>query len=198
MFGFTAKVSTSNASISSEKIQEILKVVEEICQGNFEARNRDISPIDGDERQLCLKINEMIDRADAYVRESTACLGYITENKYFRRIAEHGMLGAYGNAARSIKAAADGIEAKMNKFAEMVDAVASASQELNASTQSLGETANQTSQQSATVSAAAEEAGTNTQTVAAAVEQLNASIQEIHRQVTDSTNIAREAAEEAE
>jgi len=198
MFGKNEKKVAFNDSVSPAKIEEILNVVDEICKGNFEARIKNVPTAIGQERQLCLKINEMIDRSDAYVRESTACLSFISENMYFRRIAEHGMLGAYGNAAGSINTAADGVELKMNKFAEMVDSIASASQELNASTQSLGQTATQTSEQSATVSAAAEEAGVNTQTVASAAEQLNASIQEINRQVSESAKIAVETAAEAD
>ena len=103
-------------SVSAEKIQEILNVVDDICQGKFESRIKNITTDDGTERALCMKINEMIDRADAYVRESTACLGFISQNQYFRRIAQHGMLGAYGEAAKEINLAADGVEIKMPRF----------------------------------------------------------------------------------
>lgn len=51
-------------SVSADKIQEILNVVDDICQGNFESRITNIATEDGAERTLCLKINEMIDRAD--------------------------------------------------------------------------------------------------------------------------------------
>lgn len=185
-------------SVSAEKIQEILNVVDDICKGGFESRIKNITTGDGVERALCLKINEMIDRADAYVRESTACLEFISQNQYFRRIAQHGMLGAYGEAAKAINSAADGVENKMKTFAEMVNAITSASTELNASAQSMGEAASNASEKTATVASAAEEAGTNTQTVAASAEELNASIQEINRQVSQSASIAGEAVVEAE
>lgn len=197
MFGRSNAKVVSGNGVRPERIHEILGVADAVCKGNFEARITGIPTAEGAERELCLRINEMIDRADAYVRESTACLAFISRNEYFRRIAEHGMLGAYGNAARAINAAADGVETKMNKFAEMVDTIASASQELSANAQSLGNTANMTSERAAAVSEAAEEAGSNTQTVASAAEELNASIQEINRQVSQSTTMAAEAVEEA-
>jgi methyl-accepting chemotaxis protein len=176
---------SENGLIRPEKIQEIIAVTDEICHGNFEARIRDIATADGPERELCLKINEMIDRADAFVRESAACLGFIARNQYFRRIAEHGMLGAYGNAARSINAAADSIEQKMTSFASMVDAITTASQGLNRSAETLDQTANQTSDRATAVSMAAED-------------ELNASIQEINNQVVNSAAMARDAAAEAD
>ncbi len=198
MFGKSSKPTVVLSVVRPERIDEILSVVDMVCQGDFEARIMNEPVEEGAERQLCLKINEMIDRADAYVRESTACLGFITENQYFRRIAEHGMLGAYGEASRAINAAADGIEIKMKKFAEMVETINSAAAKLNASALSLGDTANLTKEKATTVSAAAEEAGSNTQTVASAAEELNASIQEINRQVAQSTSMAADAVAEAE
>lgn len=200
MFGKKNKnnLATASDSVSADKVQEILSVVEDICQGNFESRVKNITADSGAERQLCLKVNELIDRADAYVRESTACLGFISKNQYFRRIAQHGMLGAYGTAAKEINAAADGVETKMNKFGEMVNGITAASTELNASAQSMGETAKNASDQATTVASAAEQAGVNTQTVAASAEQLNASIQEINQQVSQSASMAGEAVVEAE
>ena len=197
MFGRNNKV-TGGTAVRPEKIDEILRVADDICQGNFESRIKEIPQEEGVERDLCLKINEMIDRSDAYVRESTACLGFIAQNQYFRRIAEHGMLGAYGEASRAINAAADGVEIKMTKFGEMVGTITEASQKLDTSAHALGESASHASERSTSVSAAAEEAGVNTQTVAASVEQLNASIKEINQQVTHSAGLAREAVDGSE
>lgn len=198
MFARRSKQTGPQIHVHPERIAQILSVADEICKGNFEARLKDVPVTDGLERQLCLKINEMIDRSDAYVRESTACLGFIAQNQYFRRIAEQGMLGAYGHATREINAAADGIEGKMNTFREMVSTISSASQELNTNAESLGDTAHETRERATTVSAAAVQAGANTQTVASAAEELNASIQEIGRQVSRSTEAAAEAVAETE
>ena len=63
----------------NDALYALADVADSICHGNFEARIKNIPTTDGAERTLCLKINEMIDRTDAYVRESTACLGFIAK-----------------------------------------------------------------------------------------------------------------------
>ncbi|WP_020591618.1 methyl-accepting chemotaxis protein [Kiloniella laminariae] len=185
-------------AIRPEVLEQVLQVCEAICQGNFEARILDITPEDNVERKLCTRINEMIDRTDAYVRESTACLGFISKNQYFRRIAVHGMVGSFGEAAQQINAAADGVENKMKTFGEMVDAIASISSQLNNSAQSMNRTASEAAERTVTVAAGAEEAGVNTQTVASAADQLNSSIKEINQQVSHSSTMATNAFTEAE
>ena len=187
----------SPAAISQEKVDQILQVCQAICQGDFEARINNISPDDGVERELCLRINEMIDRTDAYVRESTACLGFMVNNQYFRRIAEHGMVGNFKDAVIKINAAADGIQVKTEKFSEIVDTISGVSTELNASALTMNHTASTASDRSTAVATVAKEAGANTQTVAAAADQLNASIQEINIQVSNSSTMAKDAATEA-
>ena len=81
---------------------------------------------------------------------------------------------------------------------EVVDAVASASNELDTTAQTMSATAEETSQQAATVAAASEEASTNVQTVSSATEELTASVTEINTQVSESARIAATAVDEAE
>ena len=81
---------------------------------------------------------------------------------------------------------------------EVVDALTSASVELEASARQLHNTADHTNEQSAVVASASEQATTNTQTVSAAAEELALSIQEITRQVTQSTRVADEASASAQ
>ncbi|MGX9426633.1 MULTISPECIES: globin-coupled sensor protein [Bradyrhizobium] len=75
----------------------------------------------------------------------------------------------------------------------VVDIVASASTELQASAQSLQGATDRTSAKSGLVTVASREATTNVNAVAAAVEQLTGSIREIGERVTDSARIATEA-----
>jgi methyl-accepting chemotaxis protein len=80
----------------------------------------------------------------------------------------------------------------------IVDAVSSASTELEASASTLTTTAETTQQLSSTVAAASEEASTNVQTVAAATEEMTTSVNEIARQVQESSRIANEAVQQAQ
>lgn len=188
---------SSETPVSAERLQQIIDVAEKIVHGEFENRIMNIPVEDGLERNLCVKISEMIDRADAYVRESTACLGFIADNQYFRRIAPEGLSGAYGFAADKINGAADGIEQKTQKFTEAVQSISSASVQLNSSAELMGQTVSQASEKTSAVAAAAEEAGSNTQTVASAAEELNSSIQEINRQVTHSAEMSANAVDQS-
>jgi methyl-accepting chemotaxis protein len=96
--------------------------------------------------------------------------------------------------------------ATMNKMADdfqssvggIVESVASASNQMETTAQSMSATAEETSQQSTAVAAAAEQAAANVQTVASAAEELSSSISEISRQVSQSSQIASNAVHDAE
>ncbi len=75
--------------------------------------------------------------------------------------------------------------------------VSSASQQMEASAQSMQAAAEETNVQSTAVAAASEQASTNVQTVAAATEELSSSIQEISRQVAQSSRVVTQAVKEA-
>ncbi len=94
----------------------------------------------------------------------------------------------------------------MNKMADdfqasvggVVQAVSSASTQLQSSAQTMSTISEETSTQATTVAAASEEASSNVQTVASAAEELTSSIGEISRQVAQSTEIADSAVTAAE
>ena len=79
----------------------------------------------------------------------------------------------------------------------MVEAVSAASTEMLGSSEAMAATAEETSRQSGVVAAASEQATVNVQTVSSAAEQLSFSIDEIGRQVAQSSGIAEGAVEEA-
>ena len=72
-------------SNNSDAIRKALAVCKAVADGDFEARVIGISE-KGEAGDLLHAINRMIDRTDAYVRESQACLEYVRDNKYYRRI----------------------------------------------------------------------------------------------------------------
>jgi methyl-accepting chemotaxis protein len=89
---------------------------------------------------------------------------------------------------------ADDFEASIKS---VVDAVSSASTELQSSAKTMSATAEQTNQQAAAVATASEEASANVQTLASATEQLSGSVAEIGRQVVESSKICGEAVSDA-
>ncbi|UZE48196.1 methyl-accepting chemotaxis protein [Rhodopseudomonas sp. P2A-2r] len=90
---------------------------------------------------------------------------------------------------------AEGFESAVG---EIVETVASASTELEASAATLTSTAERAEELTTLVAAASEEASTNVQSVASATEEMASSVNEISRQVQDSARIAGEAVEQAQ
>ena len=79
----------------------------------------------------------------------------------------------------------------------VLNIVAGASTELEATASSLSASAEQSTAQASTVAVAAEQTSANVQTVATATEELSASIAEIARQVAESARIANTASDKA-
>lgn len=95
--------------------------------------------------------------------------------------------------------AVDALIAQFEKTVlESLQTLAGASNELNATAQSMSSTAEQGRSKSTAVELVSKEASANVQTVAAATEELSASISEISRQVVESTSITGEAVIQAE
>ena len=101
--------------------------------------------------------------------------------------------------------AASGRKADMNKMANdfeaavglIVEAVSSASSQLEVSAGTLTTTAERAQQLTATVAAASEEASSNVQSVASATEEMASSVNEISRQVQASARMAADAVGQA-
>jgi methyl-accepting chemotaxis protein len=98
-----------------------------------------------------------------------------------------------------------GRKSDMNKMAndfeaavgQIVDAVSSASSQLEVSAGTLTATAERAQQLATTVSAASGEASTNVQSVASATEEMASSVTEISRQVQESARMANDAVDQA-
>jgi len=80
---------------------------------------------------------------------------------------------------------------------QIVEAVSTASKELETSAGSLASTAERAQELSSTVAASSEEASTNVQSVSAATEELSSSVGEIGKQIQETARIAGEAVQQA-
>jgi len=182
---------------SLRKATEVCKAV---ADGDFEARILNIDE-KGDAAELMHAINLLIDRCDAYLRESKACLDYVSKNKHFRLISEKGMVGSFGEAAKSINTAATSIKDKHNGFCslaetfemrmqDVVDTVSHSVSELNTASEETAASCASANEQSLIVAGGAKEASENMQGIAAATDELTSSIAEINRQVVTAADIA--------
>ncbi|WP_428641914.1 methyl-accepting chemotaxis protein [Roseibium sp.] len=84
------------------------------------------------------------------------------------------------------------------QISELTQTVMLQVQDLNAASGTLTAGADDTSEKSTAVAAASEEASSNVETVASAAEELMASVNEISRQMTQSTEIAAHAVDQAQ
>lgn len=193
---------------NSSPSAKALAVCEAVANGDFEQRIIGIDPKDR-HADLYNAINRMIDRADAYVRESTACLDYVAERKYFRRIAERGMVGGYATATKSFNNALQIMQDQVVGFSEtvgefkasmdsVVKTVTSAAAELETSAHTMQQTAKSTSDKASNVTSAVESTAENVQTMASAATHLADSVIEIERQVEQSTEVVTSAASQVE
>ena len=195
---------------SSEMKRAVRKasaVCKAVAAGDFEARIIDITET-GEVGEMLHAINLMIDRTDAYIRESKACLDYVSRKKYFRLISERGMVGAFGDAARSINAATRSIERCNEDFAQIatrfeteldsvVAHVTGAVDQLTATAEIVNSASEEANREATSATASAERASTNMQSVATTTDQLTSAIDEINRQVVHSAGLTVESADKA-
>ncbi len=111
------------------------------------------------------------------------------------------MVAAQETERKAKEVRAEKISARTANFDNVIKlvlgTVSSASQQMEASAQTMQAAAEETNVQSTAVAAASEQASNNVQTVAAATEELSSSIAEISRQVAESTRVVNQAVNEA-
>jgi methyl-accepting chemotaxis protein len=152
-------------------------VLGELCALAVQVHTSRLSP--GAAQQSTAKLLRAITQA-VMLDMDLAISVYIDENKasYDKKL---------GTLADSFQTSVRGV----------VDAVASAATEMQASANSMNGTADATSREALSAASAMRQTSANVQTVASATEQLSASISEIARRVEESSRIAREAADDA-
>ena len=190
-------------------LDRIAVTADAVRGGNFEARIAGVPPANGVARRAIQAVNDMIDVADAFVREAGASMQYVSENKYFRLILERGLLGQFRRQASAVNAATRAIDHKLTEFKALADRfevaaksvaekVADAASMLDMTAQGMAESANGASRQAVDVAGAAEQAASNVEGVASAAEQLSASVKEIATQVDRSTRVTGETVAKAQ
>lgn len=89
---------------------------ESLHHGDFDARL--VAPgAEGECKAVKDTFNDMVDVADAFVRESYLAMQAASEGRYYRKIRSEGMLGAYAHAVTGVNAGID----RMGEFAAMLE-----------------------------------------------------------------------------
>jgi len=192
--------------IVQKKIETAFADASEVCNalnaGDFERRILHIDET-GAIGDFSNRFNLFVDRADAFVRESAAAMQHVSHKKYFRKIVERGMTGAFLNGSQTINSAIDTMEKVHDLTVELgdtvknlVDLVKDKSEEIVDASTSTGSSVGKSTNKSIEVSEAADRVSENAQVVAGATQELEASIGDIGQQVSHLSTAANAAAEE--
>jgi methyl-accepting chemotaxis protein len=185
------------------EIGRIHEVCGKVAAGNLEVRLVGITER-GDVAEAQHALNDMIDRCDAFVRESAAAMQAVRANSYYRKIRPEGLAGALSSSATTINEAMTSIQGRIGAFFEetarfeqsikgIVDNVSSASTGMGATAGTMTDNASAALASATTVASASEEATVNMKTVAAAAAKLSDSARDVGEQVRLSADVARQA-----
>lgn len=202
----TPPKATNTSSVAEDEAHEIamaLAVLQEVKKGNFEVRILDIKST-GELGEMLHSINDVIDRSDAYIRESMACLEHASNGKYYREIIETSMQGSFLRAAKTVNASLHAMLEKVTGFTNVtntfetslktfVKSLADAATRLSSSSRTMQSISSDTLEQTNRVAAAAETSSCRVQTVASATVELTASIREISKQVSAASRLTQES-----
>ena len=193
---------------ASRNLRRVAELCTRASRGDLESRIlgvRDRGDIGG----LQTALNDMLDIVDAFVREASGSMAYVSQGKCFRKVLVRGLPGSFRQGATIINAATDAMDARVREVARMaqgfgtsMDGVAktlsAASGQLQATAQSMSATAEETSRQSTAVAAASEQASANVQTVAAGRSSSRRRSPRSHARSASPPRIMNEAVEQAE
>ncbi len=200
-FGFYRLLSCQNA------ILRAIRTADALGRGDFEVRDPTLAP-HGLPGRLTNAINDMADHIDAFVRESSAAMEAVRQNRYHRRILPHGMQGALLRASTTINDATDAIQARTKTFEastdsfaatinSIVEALVASSVSVSDVSERLGAAANATTEQATSVATSSRDASSNVERATDAARNLSDRARSIGVEVDRSANAARTAVERA-
>ncbi|MBR1289528.1 methyl-accepting chemotaxis protein [Bradyrhizobium ottawaense] len=177
-------------------VDEVADVCRKAARGDLEARilsERQAGRIGA----IQTSVNDMLDIADAFVREASASMDYASRGKYFRKILARGLPGSFRRSATVINAGTDSLGRRVVEIAglakqfgthldEVAGSLMSAATDLESDAGQMAAAAETTNRQTSGMRSASDQASNNVATVASAAEQLASSIAEISRQVAGS------------
>jgi methyl-accepting chemotaxis protein len=104
-------------------LREITRVAEAIHGGDFEERVRRLDGLDQDPELIAARnaFNGILDRTDAFIRESGASLAAAAHGRFHRAFLTTGMTGAFRSGARSINDARGGLAEANRVIARAAD-----------------------------------------------------------------------------
>jgi methyl-accepting chemotaxis protein len=191
-----AEASGGHDALYGAAIQEWLGAMTRAAEGDLEARAMAVAGTEemADVQALRSALNLLLDRTDAYVRESAASLEAASEGRYYRRFLLGGTQGVFRSGAVMINRASAsmaevnaGLEEQASRRLALADrleqTVAAVAEQMASASIELGATA-------ASLNQAAHVAGGKTESASATVKQMETTAREIQDVVGMISRIA--------
>jgi methyl-accepting chemotaxis protein len=181
-------------------LQEVTRETRALSEAGRDGRlttRADASRFEGAFREMVEGVNGMLDAVLAPVDEAARTLRRIEQHDLTARV-EGEYHGDHAAIKRSINAMADDLSRSMGEIARTATALAAASEQLTATSRTMGGNAGDTSSRALTASAASEQISANIDSVAAAAEEMSGSVREIARNASDAAGVATTAVKAAE
>lgn len=194
------------------RCQSELKKADQVCKqlarGDFSVRILNVRE-KGEVGELLLSINDMVDRMDAFIREATACMQAVSENRYYRKILPNGMQGALSLGSEIINRAISSVGHKMNRFVDVandvdhslgkvVGEVTRSVDDLKQTADNLEAAVHNANGRTEIAVGGAQDTALSVDTISSASEQMSMSIGEISQQVSKTSEIANRAVSDAQ
>ena len=160
-----------------------------------------------------LRINQLLDILEAFLKESEASMEAASRRAYFRKIISTGMPGIFGKSAAGISRVMDimherdeSFEKQLGGMADQFDVnitgfladLSSSAEMLRKISEDLTELSNENMMQSQHLLLASEVSSAGVTTVVGTTEELSASVQEINSQLSRANVISNEAVNKSE
>jgi methyl-accepting chemotaxis protein len=177
-------------------VEDATMLAKSAVEGSLSAR-ADASKHQGDYRKVIEGVNATLDAVLEPIQESAAVIEKIAGQDLSVRV-EGKYRGDHAAMKDNINRMGADLRASMQQIAQSASVLASASEELTASSQQMAGNAEETATQANVVSAAAEQVSKNVSVVATGAEQMQTSIREIAKSANEAAKIAKNAVRAAE
>lgn len=183
--------------IDSPSIESITEICRRAAVGDLEARVICL-PVDHPLKSMADSLNDALDRMDAFVRESAAVMEHCSQDRFYRPLLLQGLRGAFRHSAVTINQAGTKMEASHVQFkeisrlaeenAEAITTVASACEELNATTSEISRQASCSASSTKVSVDQVNEANSSVAQMAASVRKIE-EIVTLIQSIADQTNL---------
>jgi methyl-accepting chemotaxis protein len=171
-------------------------LVKAAVEGNLGVR-ADASKHQGDYRKVVEGVNQTLDAVLEPIQEAAAVIEKIAAQDLTARV-EGKYRGDHAAIKDNINHMGTDLRGSIQQIAQNASVLASAAEELTASSQQMAGNAEETATQANVVSAAAEQVSKNVSVVATGAEQMQTSIREIAKSANEAAKIAKSAVKAAD